>query len=302
MNTPSSQNLPAGFSMMLIAFLCFSVMDSCAKWLVSNDIGSIQVAFARYFVHLLCAVVIYLPQKKTTLLHANQPLLLIARSILLLGATVFNFTALTVLPLNLTIAIFNAAPFVICLLSIPLLGEKVGARRFTAVILGFLGVLIMLNPAGEFFSWYLLLSIASLLCASGYFVMNRFIAGNDNNAITQIYTAGIATLALAPIAWTKWIWPMGLWEWCLFIVMGSLGMLGHTLLRAAHTHAEASVLAPTVYSQIVYITVISWWIFDTTADFHTALGTLIIVLSGLYMWIRERQLERKLKSTIHAPS
>jgi len=278
--------------MMLVAFLCFSLMDSGVKWLVNSAMGAMQIAFLRYLVHLLCTVVVYAPRKNIELLRASQPLHLLLRSLLLLGATAFNFSALSYLPLNLTIAIFNAAPIVICLLSIPILGEQVGTRRLVAILVGFVGVLIILNPAGKFFSWPILLSIAALLCASGYFVMNRLIAGNDGNAVTQVYTAGIATLALAPLALAQWVWPQTAVEWIVSGILGVLGMLGHTLLRAAHTFAEASVLAPMVYSQIVYITILSWLLFDTTPEISTVIGTLIIVFSGLYIWARERQIQR----------
>jgi len=291
----NSRGLHLGLAMMLIAFLCFSLMDSGVKWLVNGAMGALQIAFIRYFFHLVCALVVYAPRSNTPLLRARQPLHLTIRSLLLLAATTFNFSALSYLPLNLTIAIFNAAPFVICLLSIPILGEKVGARRFTAVLVGFLGVLIILNPRGQFFSWPILLSLASLMCASGYFVMNRLIAGNDGNAVTQIYTAGIGTLALAPLAWSQWIWPQTATQWIVCIGLGTFGMLGHTLLRAAHTQAEASVLAPTTYSQIIYITILSWWLFETTPDGSTIVGTTIIVGSGLYLWARERQIARPQK-------
>ena len=299
----SANSLTLGVGMMLVAFLCFSIMDASAKWLVTASLAALQIAFMRYFVHLVCVLLIYAPahlaprhrgtQSVKRLFRAQQPWHLALRSFLLLAATMFNFTALVYLPLNLTIAIFNAAPFVICLMSIPLLGERVGARRFTAVLVGFVGVLIILNPAGEFFVWPTLLAISALLCASGYFVMNRMVAGNDGNAVTQLYAAGLGSLVLAPIAWSQWVWPDSITGWILFLVMGTLGMLGHTLLRAAHTYAEASSLAPTVYSQIIYITFISWWLFDTTPDLWTLIGTLTIVGSGLYLWARERQIRRR---------
>ena len=278
--------------MMLAAFLCFSLMDSGAKWLSILSVSALQIAFMRYLGHFLCAVLFYLPTEGTAIFRARQPGLLTLRAVFLLCATLLNFSAIQHLPLNITIAIFNAMPFVVCVISIPVLGERIGVRRLGAVFGGFLGVLVILQPWDAAFDWHMLLSIGSLLCASGYFVMNRLIAGNDGNAVTQCYAAGLASLVLAPLVWQHWVWPDGILNWSVVLMLGSLGMLGHSLLRQAHRHAQASALAPTTYSQIVYITLISWWVFDTSPAQNTVWGTLIIVGSGLYLWARERRLSK----------
>ena len=201
-----------------------------------------------------------------------------------------NFTALSYLPLTTAISILFAAPLVVCLLSVPVLGEKVGVRRLAAVLVGLAGVLIIVDPWGEGFDRHMLLSIGAMLGASSYFVLTRLIAGIDSNAVTQCYTAGVATLALAGPATLLWSWPAGAIDWALLIMIGSLGMLGHTMLTRAHENVEASVLAPMVYSQILYATLFGWLLFDSVPDARTMLGVLIIVVSGLYVWLRERRL------------
>ncbi len=280
--------------MMLIAFLCFATMDTSVKWLVTAAVPALQVAFLRYLMHLVWVVVLYMPKQGLSIAHSNRPRLLLLRAVLLFTSTTLNFIALNYLPLTTTIAIFFASPMVVCLLSIPVLGEKVGIRRFTAVAIGFVGVLIIIHPGGQSFNMHMLYSIGALLTASGYFVMSRVIAGSDTNAVVQFYTAGIATVALAPVAFVVWEWPSTGLQWLVLLSIGSFGMLGHSLLTRAHQRADASMLAPTVYSQMIYITILGWLVFGTTPDVSTLLGVSVIVASGLYIWQRERHVEQRI--------
>ena len=282
--------LTLGILLQLGAFFCFASMDTAAKWLVTAAIPALQVAFLRYAVHFGWTLVLYLPTRGRALFRSGTPRLQGLRALLLLGGTVLNFTALGHLPLTVTISIFFAAPLVVCLLSIPILGERVGARRFAAVLVGLLGVLVIVEPWGTSFDWHILLSLGSLLSISGYFVLTRRIAGVDSNAVTQAWAAGISTVLLAPLAFASGNWPASGFDWGLLLLLGSLGMLGHSMVTRAHDHAEASVLAPMVYSQMIYVTVFDWLFFDHAPDGSTMLGSAIIVLSGLYVWLRERRL------------
>ncbi len=287
-----ADSLSLGLSLMLIAFFCFATMDTSAKWLVAAAaLPALQVAFLRYLVHFAWVFVLYVPTEGRTLAISNRPWAQLFRGLLLLTSTALNFTAMQYLPLTITIAIFFAIPMVVCLLSIPFLGEKVGIRRFLAVLVGFLGVTIIVQPWGESFDYHIFYALGALMSAAGYFVMTRKIAGVDRNSVTQFYSAGLATVMLAPFALSVWQWPDRLLEWVVIIVLGSLGMLGHTIFTRAHHYAEASVLAPTVYSQVIYITFYSWVIFNSPPDLNTIAGTAIIVLSGLYIWLRERKVQ-----------
>ena len=283
--------LTTGYSLMLLAFLCFAAMDTSAKWLVSTALPALQVVWLRYLVHFICTVVVYVPRHGWQIGRSNKPGLQTMRALFLLGATAFNFTALQFLPLTTTIAIFFVVPLSVCLLSIPILGEKVGIKRLIAVLVGFMGVLIIVEPWSQRFNPYALLAITAMLCASGYFVMSRVIAGVDSNATVQFFVSGVATMLVAPFALYVWQWPADLKTWLLAVLIGSLGMLGHSVLTRAHQLAEASVLAPTVYSQAIYISIFSWLVFDESPNPQTVLGTLIIVGSGLFIWSRERRLQ-----------
>ena len=272
-------------------------MDTSAKWLVSIAvIPSIQVAFVRYLVHFLLTVIFYVPREGQAVFKSKVPRQQMFRGLLLLCSTALNFTALKYLPLTLTISIFFAAPMVVCLLSIPVLGEKVGLKRFAAVFIGFIGVLIIVQPWGESFDYHVFLALGALCTASGYFVMTRKLAGIDSNSVSQFYCAGVATLLLCPFAFVLWEWPQTLLEVGLLIMLGSFGMLGHTLLTRAHEFAEASVLAPTVYSQIIFITLFSWLVFGSVPNFATISGAAVVVASGVFIWWREKNLQSKTRS------
>lgn len=277
---------------MLIAFFCFASMDTSAKWLVAvAALPALQVAFLRYLVHFAWVLVLYLPVEGRAIAVSNRPYAQLFRALLLLTSTALNFTAMQYLPLTITIAIFFAIPMVVCLLSIPFLGETVGIRRFLAVAVGFLGVTMIVQPWGESFDYHIFYALGALLTAAGYFVMTRKIAGVDRNSVTQFFSAGLAAVVLAPFALSVWQWPDQWLDWLLILMLGSLGMLGHTIFTRAHHYGQASVLAPTVYSQIIYITFYSWVIFDSPPDGNTAAGTAVIVLSGLYIWLRERKVQ-----------
>lgn len=275
------------------AFFCFAVMDTSAKWLVLAAIPSLQVAFVRYFVHFIWVILIYFPRNGFSIVRSEVPHLQVLRAVLLLTATTLNFTALKYLPLTTTMAFFFAAPMVVCLLSIPILKEKVGLKRFAAIAVGFIGVLIIVAPWGDEFDHHIFLAIGAMFGASGYFVMTRLVAGKDSNSTSQFFTAGVASVFLAPVALLVWETPATTLDWGVIVLMGSLGMLGHSLLTLAHRFAEASVLAPTVYSQIIYITFFSWILFDSVPTISTAIGVTIIVVSGVYIWSRERALEKE---------
>jgi len=265
-------------------------MDTSAKWLVSAAIPALQVAWLRYLGHLVAVVVVYVPRKGFSFLHSNNPKLQCCRAIFLLMATGLNFTALQFLPLTLTIAIFFVSPLMVCLLSIPVLGEKVGFKRLLAVMTGFFGVMVIIQPWSERFDPHVIISIAAMLCTSGYFVMSRVISDLDSNATTQVYISGLGTVLLAPLALHFWVWPQSAHAWTLLGLIGFLGMIGHSLVTRAHQIAQASVLAPTVYSQVIFIAVLSWVVFGEPPDQQTLIGTTIIVSSGLFIWFRERQM------------
>lgn len=288
------EDLPArGVLMMSLAVLLFTCIDTSAKWLILSGLPTFQVIFARYAGHFLTAMVVFVPSEGPAVFRTRRPALQLLRSAALLASTAFNFLALKYLPLTLTTAILFAGPIVVSLLSIPILGEKIGIRRFAAIIVGFAGVLIVIQPWSADFEPAMLLSLGGLLCASLYFVLTRMIAGVESNSTSQLWASGVATLAILPFALGVWAWPATTSGWIVLGLIGVFGATSHILATAAHRYADASLLAPVVYAQVLYATLASWVVFATAPGFWTVVGAPVIVASGLYIGQRERRLYRE---------
>jgi drug/metabolite transporter (DMT)-like permease len=286
--SPREDRPTAAVLIMASAIFLFTLIDTSAKWLIMAGLPAMQIVFSRYVGAFLTALIFFIPRRGLGEFRSNRPWIQVLRALALLGSTVFNFLALRYLPITLTIAMFFAMPIVVTLLSIPILGERVGLRRFLAVLTGFIGVLVIVQPWGAQFHWAVFLSIGALFSASTYFVLTRLLAGIDNNSTSQLWTNGLATLALAPIALQNAVWPENTLNMLVFLFIGFLGGVGHILATLAFRFAQASVLAPVTYVQVIYATAAGYLVFNTLPTIWTAIGTAIIIASGVYIWQRER--------------
>lgn len=282
--------LPA-IGLLLLALLAFTGIDTCAKWLVLHGVPATEVAFVRYAVHLVIVCVVGLAGAERLWETTNLGAVSI-RALALLGSTLLNFAALSFLPLTMTSAIMFSAPLWICLLSIPLLGERVGRRRWAAMAVGFCGILVVARPWSGALHPAILLSLAAALSASLYSILTRMLAGRDPTNTQQFYAGLVATVGVAPFALGDWTWPSGTASWLAFATIGLFGWGGHQVLTIAHRYAPASTLAPFNYAQIVYMTASSWLIFAQPPDRWVILGAGIVAASGLYIGLRERALAR----------
>ncbi len=275
--------------LIVLTLLCFSALDTSAKWLVLHGIPTTEVVFVRYAVHLLLVVALTLPSGEPFVRSRSLgPVVL--RAFFLLGSTVLNFFALGFLPLTMTSAIMFTGPLWVCMLSIPLLGETVGPRRWAAIVVGFAGILVAMRPWSGTVHWAVVLSFGAALCGSLYSIFTRRLAGRDSTATQQFYAGLVATLAMAPFAFTDWTWPREPVSWAAFAALGVFGWSGHQLLIIAHRFAPASALAPFSYTQIVWMALSSWLIFAQPPDGWMLVGVGIVVASGLYIWLREASL------------
>lgn len=286
--SPREDRPTAAVLIMASAIFLFTLIDTSAKWLIMAGLPAMQVVFSRYVGAFLTALIFFIPRRGLGEFRSNRPWIQVLRALALLGSTVFNFLALRYLPITLTIAMFFAMPIVVTLLSIPILGERVGLRRFLAVLTGFIGVLVIVQPWGAQFHWAVFLSIGALFSASTYFVLTRLLAGIDNNSTSQLWTNGLATLALAPIALQNAVWPENTLNMLVFLFIGFLAGVGHILATLAFRFAQASVLAPVTYVQVIYGTAAGYLVFNMLPTIWTAIGTAIIIASGVYIWQRER--------------
>ena len=289
---PAEDRRGFAITLMLAAFFCFTMIDTCAKWLVLSGLPPLEVAFIRYAGHLAIMAALVAPADWRVVVRTNAPLVAFLRGGFLAGATILNFFALRHLPLSVTSAIFFTTPLWICLLGGPMLGERIGPRRAAAVVIGFAGILIVTRPGFGAMHWAALLSIGASLCAALYFLLTRRLAGIDSTATQQFYAAGIGTLALAAPALLDWSWPGTFVDWVAFVAIGGFGWAGHQITVIAHRMAPATTLAPFVYLQLIFMTAAGWIVFGTVPDVWVFVGAAIVVASGLFIWVRERRLER----------
>ena len=296
---PREEKTAIGVALMALAVVFFTCIDTSAKWLVTAGLPALQVVFARYAVHFLLSAVVFLPSEGASALRSNAPGKQFLRSVLLFGSTILNFVALQYLPITVTTTIMFAGPVVITLLAIPILGEQVGIRRILAVCVGFIGVLVVIQPWSIAFHPAMFLSLAALVIAALYFVMTRLLAGIESNATSQLWSSGLATICLAPVALPLWKWPETTLDFAVLALIGVFGGLGHIVATTAHRLADASILAPVIYIQLLLASLASIFVFGTWPTVWTFGGGLIIIASGLYIWQRERQKGRMAVS--HAP-
>jgi drug/metabolite transporter (DMT)-like permease len=287
---PRRESLPLGIGLTLVAYAGFTMIDSSAKWLGSAGIPTMEFIFVRYAVHFLVIAAVMLPARGLALARSGNVKLEVVRAIFLLTSTLCNFVAVQYLPLTVTAAIAFTMPLILCALSVPLLGEVVGWRRWSAILVGFLGVLVIVRPGTEAFHPAALASLGGATASAFFFLFTRRLAGIDSASTQQFYSALVAVICVAPFAFSTWIWPTQPVDWLFFGLIGIAGVFGHQVFSIALRFAPASILAPFAYFQIVYNALSSWLLFNQPPGVWIYVGAPIVIGSGLYIWLRERKL------------
>lgn len=283
----------AGILLMLGAYLFFAFVDISAKWLALAGLPALQLSFMRYLGHFLISLILIGKGGISfNRFSSDRMVLVVLRAALLMGSTILNFSAVRYLPLTLTSTILFSTPIIVCALSWPLLGERVGFWRWCAIMIGFVGILIAIRPFDDSFHWAILLSLSAALCFALYSILTRKLAGIVAVDTLQFYTGFVGTMVLLPFALLSWQNPTNGLDWTILIMIGVSGWLGHQLLTIAHRFAPASTLTPYGYTFILYLTLASYLLFDHLPDRWTILGGAIIILAGMVIWFREKQLSR----------
>jgi drug/metabolite transporter (DMT)-like permease len=273
--------------LMCGAVLCFAMLDASAKWL-SDHMDPLQVVFARYAGSMLLVSLLLNPWSRPGMLRTQRPLLQWTRSLLLLASTALNFFAIKYLQLAETVSIAFAGPLLVALVSGPLLGEWPGPRRLAAIAVGFLGVLVITRPGFGGMHPAALLSLLGTACYAFYALATRKLAAFDPPETTMFYSGAAGTLLMLPVIPFIWSMPQTTLTWVLMLAIGAFGGFGHWLLILAHRLAPATVLAPFIYSQIVWMIALGWFVFGQFPDRWTFAGAAIVIASGLYLLYRER--------------
>jgi len=267
------------------AVICFAGLDTTAKWL-SHSTDPLLGVWARYVSSVVLVSLVVNPWSVPGLARTRRPWLQAGRSVLLLLSTVCNFFALQYLQVAQTTSIMFAAPLLVALAAGPLLGEWAGPRRLAAIGGGFVGVLIITRP-GAGMHPAALLCVFGTTCYAFYAISTRVLAASDSSATTLFYSglAGVALLTpLVPFIWST----PSLLVLSMMAATGVFGAVGHWLLILAHARAPAPVLAPFLYTQLIWVTILGYLVFGDVPDRWTLIGASVVIASGLYLLYRER--------------
>ncbi len=269
------------------ALAMFAGLDATAK-LLTQQLPLAQAVWARYAAHFVVVLAFVAPRGDwLRVWQTRHPGFQLGRAMLLLLATGTNFFALQFLQLAETSAMFFTVPLIVAALSVPLLGERVGAHRWTAIVIGFAGVLVVARPGLGLVHWAIVFALMTAVLAALYQLSARRAVRTDDLRTTQLYISLVGFAIMTPLLVTGWQDP-GVRGWLLFAVMGVTAAAGHYWLTLAHRYAGAAVLAPFFYTHIVWMTGLGFLLFGDVPDQWTVIGAGIVVASGLYLVHRER--------------
>ena len=272
---------------MCLAVSTFVCLNAAGKVLSSHGLGTTQIVWSRYVGGLVLMLFLFFPRHGIRLLVTNRPRLQIARSLLLVASSLFYFKGLSYISLPTAAAISFTSPLFITALSLPLLAEQVGPRRWAAVVVGFIGAMIVIRPGMSATHWAVSFVVASTACSVFYQILTRRVAGQDDATTSATYPTVFGTVAISLFVLTDWTMPQSNIDWLVFVSLGLFGGAGHYFLTKAYENGPASVISPFNYLQLVGATLTGYLLFDDFPDNLTLLGAAIIVICGLYIAHRE---------------
>ena len=271
--------------LMIGAVFCFASMDATAKYLM-KEIGPAQTIWARYTVQAILVTVLILP-KINVYGRTKYPKLQFLRSVALMMATTLFFFAFSRLGLAEASAIFNISPVLITLGAFLFLREQIGPRRVIGILVSLLGALIIIRPGSGVFTIYAILPLGAAIFYSTYSLATRFVGADESPWTSLFYSAIFGTICYSIYIVFNWN-PMSNNALLLTIIIGLFGTAGHLCLIRALTLGEASLVAPFIYTNLLFTTIWGFVLFGNFPDFWTIVGALIIVAAGIYVWARDR--------------
>lgn len=274
-----------GIALVSLATLCFAALDACAKWLVQS-LPVAEVVWLRFTAHTVLMAAILAPTRGAALLRVASWRLQGLRALMMVTMTAVNFAALRYLQLAETAAIQFSVPILIAVISALFLSEKLDARRWLAIGVGFAGVLLIVRPGSQGFHPAIALSLLNAVLYACFNLLTRRMAANETPESMMWLSALGSAVAIAPFALAQWQWPAGWLSWGVIAACGLAGGLGHLCVARAHRHASAAVLGPFIYQQILYMSFWGWLVFNQVPDAFVVAGAAVVVASGLYLlWL-----------------
>lgn len=269
-----------GVLLMCTASTIFPVMNGLVQ-VLSRHYPSEQLIWARVLAHLLIVLAILVPREGPRIVVPRRPGAQLLRSCLLLGSTTLFFFGVKDVPLAKAACISLMAPFYVTLLAWPMLGERIRPLRLGAVILGFAGVVVVIRPGAAVFQWASLLIVGSALCYALYQVYTRSVAGQDRPETSVIWSALVGSAVFSLVVPFAWVAPRSALDAALMCALGAMGAAGHYCVARAMTYAQANVLSPFQYWQIIGSVLVGYAVSGLLPEPHVWLGAAIIVAAGL---------------------
>ncbi|WP_420548544.1 DMT family transporter [Curvivirga sp.] len=288
-HSPSThQNLMLGLVLGVAAYVVVPMGDGIAKILTTMGYHSGQVTFGRYFFHMLFLMPIVLIKFGPSGFIPKNLKVQTFRALTIVIATFCFFSSLHTVPLADALSLAFVAPLVVTALSVPILGEKVGIHRWVAVIIGFAGAMIIIQPGSGVFQWPALYALSAGALFGVYITVTRKTAGDNPAFVSLLYQGVLGTAALSILAFMNWS-ELTLEAVLLMAGVGAAAATGHGLIIAATKYMEAALLAPLQYQELIVGAVFGYLVFGEIPADSTWLGSGVIILSGLYIGYRERK-------------
>ena len=270
---------------MCAGVMMFPFMNAAVKLLTAHYPVA-QIVWARFTGHLIVMLAVFLPRYGRRLFATRWPAVQLGRSFLMLVSNLVFVMAIGRVPLATASAIGFTSPLLVTAMSVPLLGERVGVRRWSAVLVGFAGALLIIRPGSELANPAILLLLVSAACYALYQIATRWIAAFDGAATGIVFSALLGSAVMSLVLPFIFVRPKSLFDLALFISVGLVGGAGHYLLIRAFQCGPAAVLAPLGYIELVGTTILGYLIFGNFPDLPTWFGAAIIIASGLYVALR----------------
>ncbi|TPP06572.1 DMT family transporter [Rhizobium glycinendophyticum] len=289
------KSTPLGYSFTFLAFSVFAIQDGLSKHL-GGDYSPVQVAMVRYWAFVAFALFLALRSNGglRTAINTRRPFLQILRGLLLFSQILISIVAFTHVGLAKSQAIFAAGPIFVALLSMPILGEKVGWRRWTAISAGLVGVLIMLSPGADGFNIYVVLPLICAVLGAVYAIATRLVSREDGPSTSFFYLAIVGFIGANILGPFFWI-PFSAMDWVWMGCLCCTGIIGHLALIKAYENLDAVVVQPISYWQLVLGAVIAVTVFGEVLRWNTVVGATIVVGAGLFTVWREWVVSRRVK-------
>jgi len=285
----TKQNERLGILLMIITTIVFASQDGLSKYL-ATEYNVYMVVMIRYW--FFAAFVISMSSRRTggikRVAKTKSPILQIFRSVILVAEMCITILAFTLLGLAETHAIFASYPLIIAMLSGPILGEYVGWRRWLAISVGFIGILIILNPGNGIFSPYALVPLAGAILFALYGLLTRYVGQYDNSSTSFFWTGVVGSIAMTVVGLNFWD-PVSKSDWSIMLLLSASGVVGHYLLIKCYEVTEASAVQPFAYLQLIWASMIGIIIFGEQITTNVLIGACIIVGAGLFTLWRERK-------------